>query len=355
MTDIFSFHQVLEIKQEEEALQLSDAADFGCSLVRNAKINLARPHKSVLDLKDAFSNIPAILVGAGPSLEKNGHLLASFREKSLIFSGGSALKKIVCEPHFGACIDKVKPVDVFAYPKVPLCFQARMHPGNFDLAKGEAFLAPDGHFPFLNYLSNDPDLFDSGWTVGNFMVSLAVYFGCNPIVCVGMDYCYEKGKKYAFDEALPVEALVKVKDRLGQEVFTQKDWLMAVRWMEDFAKQHPEKEFLNASEGGMGYWLPCKLETLPWKEIPNLQKKVDFAIASASMRVDSQIYKWEQSLLNAQKGIREEVIEEQLLAPLWRIWKPVFEEEILRHAHNIDFHKMIFFEQVIAEHLDALS
>lgn len=349
------FEQILRDRHAAAALQLSDASDFGCSLARNAKKNLSKKtFRSILDLQNAFQDIPAILVGAGPSLEKNGHLLASFQSKAILFAGGHALEKIPCRPHFGALIDPKNPLSSMPYPDVPLCFQARTHPDNFILSRGKTLLAPDGHFSFLNFLSNDRDLFESGWTVGNFSAALAALFGCNPIVCVGMDYCYQNERKYAFDAVHSTEGLVPAIDGSGQPVLTQSDWLMAVSWMEDFAKRHPEKTFLNATEGGMQYLPSCKLNDLSFPEIPHLQENIQSAISKAKISPPSQWPMWEESLRN-----REEIVYQELLLPLWNIWKPIFAREIDSHPISFEekmkLHQMIFFENVIQEHLNVLD
>lgn len=347
------FKQALEFKHTAALLQLSDAADWGCSLASHAKKNLARPFRSILDLKNAFQDIPAIVVGAGPSLEKNGHLLASFQSKAILFAGGHALEKIPCRPHFGALIDKVRPLASLPFPDVPLCFQARMHPDNFVLSEGEALLAPDSHFSFLNFLSGDRELFDGGWTVGNFSAALAVYFGCHPIVSVGMDYCYRKGKKYAFDQSLSVEGLIQVEDRFGNTVGAQSDWVMAISWMEDLAKRHPDKTFLNATEGGMKFWPSCRLDELDFPDLPKIQETIDFAIAKLKIRPPPRIEEWKEMLLT-----RNEDLDDQLLLPLWKIWEPIFAREMDRNhlsfEEKMKLHKMIFLDQVTQEHLDAV-
>lgn len=361
---IHHFQQILAWKKEENALQLSDAADFGISHYTNAKANLDRPFKSVLDLQGAFQGIPAIIVGAGPSLEKNGDLLAAFQTKALVFSGGSALDKILCTPHFGVCIDKRTPLTCLQNATTPLCFQARMHPENFRAFHGEALLAPDSHFSFLNYLSGDAEMFDGGWTVGNFMAALAVHCGCDPIVSVGMDYCYREKQKYAFDSRQSTEELIQTNDALGNLVWTQRDWLMAIQWMENLAYLNPEVEFLNATDGGMGYWTPKALHELTWKEIPDLQEKVDRAIANIAVQRAPRFFEWEQNLRKALKWIQDgdnqlenEDVYRQLLLPLWKIWEPIFEQDPspISLDRKMKIHQRIFFEKVILEHLNAIS
>lgn len=356
------FQERLSAHHELASLQLSDAADFGCVAIQNALLNLSRPFKSCMDLKGAFSNIPAILVGAGPSLEKNGAYLAGFKNKGLILAGGTALNKIPCSPHLGACIDKAAPILKSGLEKIPFCFQARMHPENFQTFQGEALLAPDSHFPFLNWISKDLELFNGGWTVGNFMAALAVFFGCNPIVCVGMDYCYYEGKKYAFDTIHSQNDLVSSQDGFGKEVRTQKDWLMARQWMEDIAKQNREISFYNANGSGLPFWNSATLENFEWPEIPDLQEKIDQKIRNLPFRSCVSKGEWKDLLLQTlnklqgKEEIQEEEIYSQMLFPLWNLWQPIFEREIDPYAlsleEKLNLHKKLFFEQILQEHLN---
>ena len=319
---------LLQAKEIHDSLLLSDAADFGCLAAAHAKKNLKEPFRKAKELQ--FQGVPAILVGAGPSLEKNGHLLSSFRDKALIFAGGHALEKIPIPPHFGACIDKDRPILSLKYPEVPLCFQARMHPENFSLFQGERLLVPDGHFSFINHLSSDEDLFDGGWTVGNCMVALALHFGCNPIVCVGMDYCYQEGRRYAFSSKT--------------EEISQPDWELAVHWMHGVAYQNPKTTFINATEGGVPYFELKKLSSLHFEKIPHLQEKVELAISKLPKTIAS-FSSWEEHLRS-----QSDVVSQKLLFPLWRIWEPLFKKE---GFSNMELHQHLFFQRIIQEHLDV--
>lgn len=59
-------------------------------------------------LKNRFTDIPAIVCGAGPSLSKDIDYLYSLDNRALIFAGGSAItalsKHNIC-PHFGVAVD----------------------------------------------------------------------------------------------------------------------------------------------------------------------------------------------------------------------------------------------------------
>ena len=52
-------------------------------------------------------------------------------------------------------------------------------------------------------------------------------------------------------------------------------------------------------------------------------------------------------------SLDEEIAYEKLLDPLWQIWKPIFERELDLDPHpdKIRLNKLLFFQQVLQEHL----
>ncbi|MFH1328634.1 MAG: 6-hydroxymethylpterin diphosphokinase MptE-like protein [Candidatus Bathyarchaeota archaeon] len=65
---------------------------------------ILKNYPGILGFEGVFKNVPAILIGAGPSLEKNMHLLKEASKKALLFCGDAALpilvKKLGIYPHF---------------------------------------------------------------------------------------------------------------------------------------------------------------------------------------------------------------------------------------------------------------
>ena len=365
-----AFRKELEKACLAANLLLSDAADWGCSLASHSFLRKNRPEREGMKLEGAFPNIPAIIVGAGPSLAKNGDLIETFREKALIFAGGSALNVWEGEPHFAAAIDKEAPYRDFkrhSFWETPFCFQSRMNPENFSLVHGEAILFPDSHFQFLN----EGAKFDGGWTVGTFLVALATLMGCDPIIWVGMDYCYQAGCKYAGQQAVETSNLVETTAKDGSQVWTQPDWLMARTWLEDWAKKHPETRFIDATEGGVGFASPIHslaLSAIHLEQKGELKKIVHQAVSTLPFAKPIDWEGWKESLEKCGKiadaalfGKEEEFEGEKaydtLLLPLWGIWSHVFTRALEKdpHPEKLKINRLLFFQQVIQEHLRAIE
>ncbi|HQK26282.1 MAG TPA: DUF115 domain-containing protein, partial [Synergistaceae bacterium] len=63
----------------------------------------------ITDLIDAFKDYPAIIVGAGPSLDKNYKLLHEVRDKAVIISSDTALRKLLADdihPHIVVSLER---------------------------------------------------------------------------------------------------------------------------------------------------------------------------------------------------------------------------------------------------------
>ncbi len=321
---------------------MSDAADFGVPLLRN----LHRPMRSLLALENILHGIPAVVVGAGPSLE-NVSLNGGF-----LIAAGTALECMPVKPHLAVAIDGHTPLPRTKYLDVPMCVQMRVHP---ETLRGRPLLyLPDSHHLFEPWLMGQHSCFSGGWTVGNTAVAIAAHLGCNPITLVGMDYCYRGKQKYAGRKNGATANLVQTQNARGETVFTQSDWLMAVQWLNEFSTQHPEITFYHVEDHGLrigGRVQPLKqlprgrpVDPFPWQKAP--------AVTLDKHRLSE----WKQSLRD-----KTSLAHELLFEPLWRSWGPFFERELmvdkmpLLLEQKMALQKTLFCERVAEEHLHALG
>lgn len=232
-----------------------------------------------------FKNIPAIICGAGPSLKKNIQLLKSLSSHALIFAGGSALNVLNEEnvmPHFGLGIDpnseqthRLLTNHTF---HLPYFYRQRVNHAAIDLIPGPKIYISGSHNKLANWFEKELNIsissIDEGHNVVNFCTEIASLLGCNPIIFVGLDLAYlpkeaageeietyakgiqthplwiEKSKPYQVNSQ---ERLVNRFDIHNQLVQTRWDWISEAVWISHFAKTHPTIEFINATEGGIGF------------------------------------------------------------------------------------------------------
>lgn len=226
-----------------------------------------------------FTGIPAIICGAGPSLDKNIDILATLQNRALIFAGGTALNALNAKgllPHFGVGIDPnpdqfTRLVMNQAY-ETPFIYRNRMQHDALKMVHGEKLCVPGtsgyeiGGW-FENKLGIKSQPIEEGYNVLNFSLSVAEAMGCNPIILVGIDLAYSQGRSYAsgiishpvhdrrrnFQTKDSSDELLFKKDIYGQPTETLWKWVGESFWYSRFALMHPDSIIMNATEGGLGF------------------------------------------------------------------------------------------------------
>lgn len=226
-----------------------------------------------------FQGIPAIICGAGPSLNKNVDVLSTLYDRALIFAGGTALNALNGKgvmPHFGCGIDPnsdqfTRLVMNHAF-ELPFLYRCRMLHEALEMVHGDKlFISGSGGYEvgkwFEKKLGVDELELEEGFNVLNFSVNLARAMGCDPIICVGIDLAYSGGDSYAagvvshpihnrksnFRTKTMDDELITKLDIFGNPVLTLWKWIAESLWYTDFANSQPDCTLINATEGGIGF------------------------------------------------------------------------------------------------------
>lgn len=264
-----------------KASQVGEYLEYGAAFFRNFYPNLFLLPEAFLGngLFGRFKDIPAIICGAGPSLNKNIDLLKNIQDRALIFAGGSSLNAFCAkgiEPHFGAGIDpnpmqleRIKQNQQF---KIPFFYRNRLYHDALKAVQGpHLYLTGSGGYDVATWIEQELGIegesLDEGHNIVNFSVSIAHALGCNPIIFVGVDLAYTDMKSYA--EGIVSDAKVTKttilntdnfdsqailrKDIYGNPIYTLWKWITESEWISDYAKEHPDVAFVNSTEGGIGF------------------------------------------------------------------------------------------------------
>lgn len=345
----------------ERAILASEATlalyrDFGALEMTNVVRNMEAV--GVLKgeaLKGRFAEVPALICGAGPSLNAALPLLKEMGQRALLFGGGSALAPLAkwgIPLHFAAAIDPAPVKRRFmhqSYFETPLLYQNRVASSLLACHHGPKLcMGEGGGFELERWLTEEGGLspLNGGWTVSTFSTACAALFGCNPIIFVGLDLCVYGERTYAEG----VEGVGRSQknpftcyDKAGREVTTRLDFLMAKEWLEHFAARAEGVTLINSSFEGLPLkGIPDIPLTLP-KQKRDLQGWVTSAVAEApSLRFSQKARThFDETLAQTGKAIddflsalhngdatylQEHALEEQPLfsyhlAPLWEVWK----------------------------------
>lgn len=219
----------------------------------------------LFDFKDMFNNKPIIVVGAGPSLNKNIHLLKELKGKVCIISVFSATKVLEKEgivPDFIATIDSLQYGMTDFEASIPLIYTKHCNKELLEKHKvNKIFSTTSNEFlkSILENIKEDNVLL--GTTVTYFCSTISRYFGASEIILIGQDFSWTKEDTHAkgsvHDENLygykeyhhynmPVE------DMYGNTVYTNKPFMKFKESFEDYVKILPKNiKLIQASEGGL--------------------------------------------------------------------------------------------------------
>lgn len=326
---------------------------YGVGFFRNFYPNILELSSSYSGnaLFGKFKNIPAIICGAGPSLEKHIHLLEPLKDKALILAGGSALNALAAKrisPHFGAGLDpnstQLKRLEACEMHSIPFFYRNRMFHGAFKKIKGpRLYIAGSGGYDVAEWYEEKfglkSDFLDEGHNVVNFCSEIAYRLGCNPLIYIGMDLAFTGMKSYSegVEEKNDVsgEALLSSKDEeyrgilrrdiYGKPILTLWKWIAEADWISAFSKRHPDVTFLNATEGGIGF---PDIASIPFKNIIDkylrknlrIEEKIGKEIPLTKLKnisredLEKATLELKTSLKNCLKGIdqlREELLKER--------------------------------------------
>ncbi|MCI5052384.1 MAG: DUF115 domain-containing protein [Simkaniaceae bacterium] len=222
-------------------------------------------------MQGAFHKIPAVICGAGPSLDREIELLGELGSKALFFAGGSTLAALgptVLRPHFAMVYDPnpwefgiIRPASCL---QSPVIFNCRSEARFANALNGPSVFAQEQSGGLIESeifkklgITEDPVLFDrSGLTVTTAAISMATLFDCDPIILVGVDLSTTLGRDYAgsvdaFERSdLGEEESIGL-NNAGEKVKTRLKWEVEANWMSQFAKANPERKFYQTSKEGL--------------------------------------------------------------------------------------------------------
>lgn len=249
-------------------------------------------------LAGKFQNIPAVICGAGPSLEKVVEELKTMENRALLIAGGSAIRALShhqIRPHLCMALDpnpeEYERLEHATAFEVPFLYAPRLQKdvfntcnGPFGYMKSDTGGLSEEWFEKQIDLEADtigPELGREAFSVTTLALAFAYQLGCNPIVITGVDLAFTGMNRYASgilenvkvekkalsQDVRATEKLLVRKDRHGKKVHTLVKWLMESECISQFSTAHPETTFINATDGGIGF---PKIPYTPFEEVKKI-------------------------------------------------------------------------------------
>lgn len=264
----------------KEAEWLNTFVQKVCDDIGGLKLSVQRFYETMLQnriqniplMKDGFflrrlaeyfdSEIPILLVSAGPSLRKNIEGVRRMKGKALVFAVDAVLPYLLSQdilPDLIITMESSKPLAFFAdkrYTKIPMVV---MNNSNYRIIKeheAEKIWVQE-HHPYVDGLLQSAGVslseieFSAGVATAALAVSLEL--GTKTIIFAGQDLAYgADGVTHVVnrEEGFIEDAQYIVDGYYGDKVQSRYDWCVFRQYFEEKIAAYPDRKFINATEGG---------------------------------------------------------------------------------------------------------
>lgn len=232
-----------------------------CNVVKNLKYLVES--SMATDLKKYITaDMSAIIVAAGPSLDKNIQQLKNAKGKSIIIATDTAINSLLAHdiiPDFTITLDPIKPTKCYQDERansIPIFYQM---PSNNDIIskhKGRKFIY--NHNIYVSKLLKDFNkkaLFNAtGGSVATAAFSVCISLGIKRIIMVGQDLAFSGrnthvGGVQASEQQIN-QQMVMVEDINGDMVPTPWNFYTFLMWFNDAVELCKDVDVIDATEGG---------------------------------------------------------------------------------------------------------
>lgn len=239
----------------------------GKRICKNSILNISHLHgaRSEMDFAGRFpEDLTAIIVSAGPSLEKNVDCLKNAKGKALIIVVDTAIPVVLKHdilPDMIICIDMEKPLKYFEDERlklIPFLVAASTNYEVLDYVQSNHLIFMDiTSLLWANLFAAAGGMLcirDMGGSVATAAISLLIDWKFKRVILVGQDLALTDNREHAgedtyirdYDDA----SYKYIDDIYGNQVLTRLDFYNYIMWIEEMAYRFPEFEIIDATEGG---------------------------------------------------------------------------------------------------------
>lgn len=260
--------------------------------------------------------IPAIIVSAGPSLDKNLIEMVKHKDeidKYFIIAGSRTLKALMVNGIKPDMIMSIDPVDDnydmmkdYLEEEIPLAFYEYSNRHLIRDYKGDKILLSTVLVKTIERLNFLKEPYFGG-SVAHPSIDVANIMGCSPIILVGQDLAFTYDKDHSDsaifknDEKNNYEANLTIENVFGEKIRTTPTLNQFRAKMEEYIEYHSGVEFINVSYG-------ANIEGAPHKELCEVVKKYKTKNIKRSCIMDKSIKIDVNVVINDILGYVEEYI-----------------------------------------------
>jgi hypothetical protein len=232
-----------------------------------ANLDVAARSPGVNQFKACWKNRPAVIVAAGPSLNKQIATLKEYKDHLLIIAVDKTwpiLKAAGIEPHVVVAIDPRRPCSWGSEPPENVWFlsAASCNPEVVHSVADKHIVSFGNplHEKIFKPMIGDRGVLHTGGSVATNAFSFARLMGASPLIMIGQDLAYTGGASHAsgylwpktLDEAknLKGDGFREIEGYYGDRVHVDRQLDSYRKWYEDFMLAFPHEKVINATEGG---------------------------------------------------------------------------------------------------------
>lgn len=216
-------------------------------------------------LKGRFpEDMAAIVVSAGPSLEKNVALLKEAKGKAFIIAVDAAVSKVMelgIKPDAIISVDPRKPVEQFkcdGIDELPFFVHTNSNTNVLKYVKSNnLFFFSSDSVVWNNLFEKKGTKIEElslGGSVATAAITCLISWGIKRIILIGQDLAFTGNRMHAGEGEMEIEndnnAYTHVKDIYGNDTITSWTLYNYLRWIEEAALKHRDIHFIDATEGG---------------------------------------------------------------------------------------------------------
>ncbi|MCM3663586.1 DUF115 domain-containing protein [Mesobacillus subterraneus] len=236
------------------------------SLAENYHSNLQLNDHNIKSLIGMYSDQPAVLVSAGPSLTKQLPLLKEASLKGMLVGCvGTALKPLIkygIMPDFIMISDPkdlvMEQFSELTNLQVPLFYLSTANHNAIKNYQGPRYIVfQRGYAESENQaIKNKIPLIETGGSVATCLLDLIVKLGITKVALVGQDLAFSNNETHAanthaYNKVKHTTNLIHVMDYFNSEhIWTSRNLFIYLKWFSNYVNKHEKVEFFNCTEGG---------------------------------------------------------------------------------------------------------
>lgn len=233
-------------------------------MVKNFIYNSNHCYTDLTEVKKDFENKTVVIVAAGPSLDRNVHLLKERRENVVIFALGAVLRKlirlqipvdytIITDPKEGTYVQ----IEGIENSEVPMFLMSTATKKIAKCYQGRKYLICQNGYPDAEQYArgHELELFETGGSVATTALDLCIRWNAKKIILVGHDLAFTGNRDHATDVhqdgTSNFDDMMMVEDVFGNMVPTCRPFAMYREWMERrITENDVTMPVIDATEGG---------------------------------------------------------------------------------------------------------